>query len=126
MKVKPSRILLLSSIGVERTGEFPFKILNAYKVLDYKRMSEELLKEKCAEMGIESVVLRPGRLVGEPFTNFDRAKLLGISQEDKMRNILLNESDVISGDIERNDCATATIRLMRSSLKTPQTVVSGE
>jgi uncharacterized protein YbjT (DUF2867 family) len=39
----PKKVILLSSIGVERANQFPFKILNAYGVLDAKRESEELL-----------------------------------------------------------------------------------
>ena len=121
---RPKRIILLSSIGVSRVDQFPFKILNAYKVLDYKKASEDLLLEKCKGMDIECVVLRPGRLVGEPFTNFDLAKLLGISQGQAMRNIQLDKADVIAGDLERMDCASAAIKFMRSKLANPHTVVS--
>lgn len=32
------------------------------------------------ELGYDAVVVRPGRLVGAPFTNFDLAKLLNLDQ----------------------------------------------
>ena len=42
-KRRPKKVILLSSIGVERAGQFPFKILNTFGVLDAKRDSEKLL-----------------------------------------------------------------------------------
>jgi uncharacterized protein YbjT (DUF2867 family) len=42
-KRRPKKVILLSSIGVERADQFPFKILNTFGVLDAKRDSEKLL-----------------------------------------------------------------------------------
>lgn len=39
----PKKIVLLSSIGVDRADEMPFKVLNLFGVLDAKRQSEDLL-----------------------------------------------------------------------------------
>ena len=39
----PKKIVLLSSIGVEKTDQMPFKLLNSFGVLDAKRESEDLL-----------------------------------------------------------------------------------
>jgi uncharacterized protein YbjT (DUF2867 family) len=39
----PKKIVLLSSIGVEKVNQMPFKLLNSFGVLDAKRQSEELL-----------------------------------------------------------------------------------
>ena len=79
-KSKPGQVILLSSIGVERLKQFPFSLLNAYGVLDCKLQSERLLADAAAEIDFSSIAVRPGRLVGEPFTNFDLAKLLGQKQ----------------------------------------------
>ena len=49
---KPSTVILVSSIGVERRDEFPFKILNSYKVLDQKYFAEKLLVERANKMGV--------------------------------------------------------------------------
>ena len=74
------KIVLLSSIGVERADQFPFKILNAFGVLDAKRDSEKLLFQYADKLGYQAIVVRPGRLVGAPFTNFDLAKALNLDQ----------------------------------------------
>ena len=39
----PKKIVLLSSIGVEKVDQMPFKLLNSFGVLDAKRQSEEFL-----------------------------------------------------------------------------------
>lgn len=41
---KPQKVIFLSSVGVLRTRQLPFNILNLCGVLDAKRDSEELLK----------------------------------------------------------------------------------
>ena len=74
------KIALLSSIGVERADQFPFKILNSFGVLDAKRDSEKLLFQYADKLGYQALVVRPGRLVGAPFTNFDLAKALNLDQ----------------------------------------------
>jgi len=109
---KPAKIFLLSSIGVDRADQFPFKILNSFGVLDAKKTSEELLLERAAAMGSTGVVIRPGRLVGAPFTNFDLAKLLNKDQgSDKA--VLVAKSDILSGDVERADVAEAIVRIIQ-------------
>jgi len=109
---KPKKVVLISSIGVERSDEFPFKILNLYGVLDAKRESEDLLISRCKEMGTKAIVVRPGRLVGAPFTNFDLARLIGKKQDSGMRGIEINKGDVLAGDIEREDVATAIVKVL--------------
>lgn len=111
---KPSTVILVSSIGVERRDEFPFKILNSYKVLDQKYFAEKLLVERANKMGIRSIICRPGRLVGAPFTNFDLAKLFQIKQGDN-KGIILDTRDILNGDIERYDVADSITRLLIKS-----------
>lgn len=106
---KPRRVTLISSIGVDRQKSFPFLILNRYGVLDFKRQSEVVLRERGAKAGYETLVIRPGRLVGPPFTNTDLAKLLKLDQGDK-RSILLDRNDVLAGDTERADVSQAVVR----------------
>ena len=116
---RPRRVTLISSIGVECSTSFPFVILNRYGVLDYKLQSELLVIERAAKGGYEDVVVRPGRLVGEPFTNLDLAKLLKLDQGSK-RGILLDREDVLAGDMERNDVATAVVKLFETRLDAGQ------
>ena len=87
-KISPKAIVLLSSIGVERTNKPPFSILNAFGILDAKLESENLLLERCKALKTVGIVVRPGRLVGAPFTNFDLAKLFNITQGSNKGSIL--------------------------------------
>jgi uncharacterized protein YbjT (DUF2867 family) len=76
----PIKVVLVTSVGVTRTQTFPFLILNLFGVLDAKRSGEEAVKEMAATSGgtLDYAVIRPGRLVGGPYTNLDLAKLLQI------------------------------------------------
>ena len=53
--------------------------------------------------------------MGEPFTNFDLAKLLKLDQGDK-KGIAVDTQDVLSGDMERADVAEVLSRLLRSRI----------
>jgi len=110
---RPSKMILLSSIGVERRESFPFKILNLYGILDAKRESELLFLDKASKLGSKAIVSRPGRLVGAPFTNNDLAKLFQINQGEN-QGIVLNNQDILSGDIERKDVAESIKRIIES------------
>jgi uncharacterized protein YbjT (DUF2867 family) len=78
------KIVMVTSVGVERTGEMPFLILNLFGVLDAKKKGEEAVKNAARNGGFDYVVIRPGRLVGGPFTNLDIAKLLQVEGGKKM------------------------------------------
>jgi nucleoside-diphosphate-sugar epimerase len=116
-KPTPKRVALLSSIGVERTTQFPFSLLNSYGVLDAKRDSEELLFQYADRLGFDAIVVRPGRLVGAPFTNFDLARALNLDQ-GKNTGIVIDTRDVLAGDMERADVATALCKLLVTPLAT--------
>ena len=59
--------MLVSSIGVERTNQMPFLILNLFGVLKFKRKGEQTLMTA----GLPYTVLRPGRLTDGPYTSYD-------------------------------------------------------
>jgi len=61
------RFVLVSSIGVERTDQMPFLILNLFGVLKFKRKGEQTLMTS----GLPYTVLRPGRLTDGPYTSYD-------------------------------------------------------
>ena len=67
------------------------------------------------ELGFDAVIVRPGRLVGAPFTNFDLAKLLKLDQKEN-KGIILDRRDVLAGDCERADVATAISKILISNL----------
>jgi len=66
------RFVLVSSVGVLRTGVMPFIILNAFGVLKWKREGEKYLEKS----GLPYTVLRPGRLTDGPYTSYDLNTLL--------------------------------------------------
>ena len=72
------KVVLLTSVGVYRTKEMPFVILNLFGVLDAKRSGEDSVRAAARAGGFEYAIIRPGRLVGGPYTNLDVAKLLQI------------------------------------------------
>lgn len=89
-------------------------MLNLYGVLDAKRESENLVSDFALNSNCcESFIVRPGRLVGEPFTNFDLAKLFGINQGNS-KGIIVSDKDSLSGDVERADVAMAVTKLLQS------------
>lgn len=116
-KTRPSKIVLLSSIGVERQDQIPFSILNSFGVLSAKLESENILIDKSKELDYQAIICRPGRLVGKPFTNFDLAKLLNKDQGDS-KGIVLDTRDVLNGDCERTDVAIAITKLLGAKLST--------
>ena len=86
------QVTLLSSIGVQRRNQFPFVILNLFGVLDSKSAGEIALKEASKRAGFKYAIVRPGRLVGGPYTNPDFAKLLQLD-EGELRNVDLRVGD---------------------------------
>lgn len=83
------KVVLLTSIGVDRTKEMPFLILNLFGVLDAKKSGEEVVKSAAAEAGFDYVIVRPGRLVGGPYTNLDLAKLMQIEGGESNQSMML-------------------------------------
>lgn len=78
------RVVLLTSVGVDRTGEMPFLILNLFGVLDAKKSGEAAIISASESGNFEYAIVRPGRLVGGPYTNLDVAKLLQIEGGKKL------------------------------------------
>lgn len=72
------KVVLVTSVGVDRRGEMPFVILNLFGVLDAKRNGETAIVSAAEAGDFEYAIVRPGRLVGGPYTNLDVAKLMQI------------------------------------------------
>ena len=108
------KVILVTSVGVDRTGEMPFLILNAFGVLDAKKAGEMALKEASTRgSGFEYVIVRPGRLVGGPFTNLDVAKLLQI-QGGAENGVDTAPGDSLLGDCKRDACAECIVQCLVS------------
>ncbi|NES99178.1 MAG: SDR family oxidoreductase [Sphaerospermopsis sp. SIO1G2] len=98
------RFVFVSSSGVERKNQFPYKILNGFGSLDAKEKGENAI----INSGIPYTIIRPGRLVDGPFTAYDLATLLKISTEGKL-GVVLEKGDQLNGDASRIDVAAACV-----------------
>lgn len=74
---KPSsvqKVVLVTSVGVERTNQMPFMFLNLFGVVDAKKDGDDaIIRASSSGTGYDYVTIRPGRLIGGPFTNYDVA-----------------------------------------------------
>jgi uncharacterized protein YbjT (DUF2867 family) len=106
------KVVLVTSVGVDRTADMPFKMLNLFGVLDAKKAGEESVKMAAStESGFEYVIVRPGRLVGGPFTNLDVAKLLQI-QGGAENGVEVALGDALLGDCKRDACAECIVQCL--------------
>lgn len=63
-----------------------------------------------ATEGFDYIILRPGRLVGGPFTNTDVAALLKVN-EGSRKQITVERGDALNGDAARIACAEFAARV---------------
>jgi uncharacterized protein YbjT (DUF2867 family) len=99
------RMVLTTSAGVERSGQFPFAVLNLFGVLKFKRMGEQELERS----GIPYTIVRPGRLTDGPYTSFDLNTLLtGIA--GSRQDVTLSLRDDLSGEASRIAVAEAIVQ----------------
>lgn len=105
------RVVLLTSVGVDRTSEMPFLILNLFGVLDAKKAGEDAIREAGERGAFDYAVVRPGRLVGGPYTNLDLAKLMQI-EGGAENGVTVQAGDVLLGDCKRDACAEAVVQCL--------------
>jgi nucleoside-diphosphate-sugar epimerase len=105
------KIVLLTSVGVDRTKEFPFLILNLFGVLDAKKSGEQSVIDAAKDGGFDYAIVRPGRLVGGPYTNPDVAKLLQI-EGGAENGVTVEIGDSLLGDCKRDACAESVVRCL--------------
>lgn len=68
------------------------------------------LRSTAATEGFDYIILRPGRLVGGPFTNTDVAALLKVN-EGSRKQITVERGDALNGDAARIACAEFVARV---------------
>lgn len=107
------RIVLVTSVGVERTNEMPFVILNLFGVLDAKRSGEEAVKASALKSGFSYSIIRPGRLVGGPYTNLDLATLFQV-EGGASNGVTLQTGDALLGDCKRDVVAEAVLQCLEN------------
>lgn len=105
------KVVLLTSVGVDRTKEMPFLILNLFSVLDCKKSGEASVIAAAKDAGFDYVIVRPGRLVGGPYTNLDLAKLMQV-EGGAENGVTVELGDSLLGDCKRDACAEAVVRCL--------------
>jgi nucleoside-diphosphate-sugar epimerase len=111
------KVILITSIGVTRTNEMPFLILNLFGVLDAKKSGENAIQQYSITTNrkYQSIIIRPGRLIGGPFTNMDVAKLLQI-QGGTENGVTLENGDTLLGDCKRDACAECIVQCITNPI----------
>jgi hypothetical protein len=103
----------------------PFLFLNLFKVLDAKRTGELAViqgaqssqqhymvdTKDTTKQGWDYAIVRPGRLVGGPYTNLDVAKLMQTDGGNDFAAVL-ETGDSLLGDCKRITCADAVVQCL--------------
>jgi len=113
------QIVLVTSIGTTRTNSMPFTLLNLFGVLDSKRAGENAIIQSAIttsnnnqqQQQLSYTIIRPGRLVGGPYTNLDIANLLQITGGLSNR-VTMTRGDTLLGDCKRTSVAEAVVRCL--------------
>ncbi len=111
-----ARFVFVSSCGVLRKDKFPFKLLNAFGVLDAKLEGEQAIKNS----GIPYTIIRPGRLIDGPFTSYDLNTLFQAKTDGK-KAVVLGTKDTLNGETSRIDVANACVECLNYTTTINQT-----
>ena len=87
--------------------------MNLFGVLDAKRNGEAALIAAASEGQYDYAIIRPGRLVGGPYTNLDLANLLKI-EGGAENGVTVESGDTLVGDCKRDACAEAVIQCLEN------------
>lgn len=101
------RFTLTTSAGVERSGQFPFAILNLFGVLKFKRMAEQELESS----GLPYLIMRPSRLTDGPYTSYDLNTLFKATSGSR-QDVQLSLKDDLVGEASRIAVAEAIAQSM--------------
>lgn len=108
------RLVMMSSIGVQRREQMPFPILNACGVLDAKATGEAALKADAAEAGYSYTIVRPGQLFGGPYDNNVYLGTLFQLDKDSPQDVQLERGDTLVGDTLRSTVAEVISQSLES------------
>lgn len=110
------RVVLVSSIGVTKSNELPWNIMNLFGVLKYKKMGEDFLRDS----GIPYTIIRPGRLTDGPYTSYDLNTLLKATAGTR-RDVIVGQGDTLVGEASRVVVAEACIQALEIPCTVGQT-----
>ncbi|WP_026735639.1 SDR family oxidoreductase [Fischerella sp. PCC 9605] len=103
------RFVFVSSCGVLRKDKFPYRILNAFGVLDAKQKGEEAI----INSGLSYTIIRPGRLIDGPYTSYDLNTLLKAKTGGKL-GVVVGTGDTLTGQTSRIDVAAACVECIQN------------
>lgn len=98
------RLVFVSSAGVLRKDELPYKLLNAFGVLDAKLAGEKAI----IGSGVPYTIIRPARLIDGPYTSYDLNTLLRAKTDGK-KGVKIEPGDCFNGETSRIDVANACV-----------------
>jgi len=111
-KVAKKRVVLLSSIGVQRRTDMPFPVLNACGVLDAKAAAEKGLIEAAERLGFSYTIVRPGQLFGGPYdNNYYLGTLFQLDKDAATQDVDVGRGDELLGDTLRSTLAEITAQI---------------
>jgi nucleoside-diphosphate-sugar epimerase len=114
-KVPKKRVIMLSSIGVERRDSLPFSILNACGVLDSKAAGEAAVRNAAKESGFSYTIIRPGQLFGGPYdNNYYLGTLFQLDKDADTQDIQVERGDSLLGDTLRTTLAEVTAQILET------------
>lgn len=101
------RFVLVSSVGVTKSNELPWSIMNLFGVLKYKKMGEDFVRSS----NLPFTIIRPGRLTDGPYTSYDLNTLLKATAGQR-RAVLIGQGDKLVGEVSRLVVAEACIQAL--------------
>mmetsp|Transcript_17991 Transcript_17991/g.23980 ORF Transcript_17991/g.23980 Transcript_17991/m.23980 type:complete len:352 (+) Transcript_17991:159-1214(+) len=111
-KVAQKRVIMLSSIGVQRRETMPFPILNACGVLDAKAAGEKAIEDSAKERGYSYTIIRPGQLFGGPYdNNYYLGTLFQLDKDAATQDVTVGKGDELLGDTLRSTLAEITAQI---------------
>ncbi|KAI3697188.1 hypothetical protein L6452_30020 [Arctium lappa] len=102
-----TRLILVSSVGVTKSNELPWSIMNLFGVLKYKKMGEDFVRNS----GLPYTIIRPGRLTDGPYTSYDLNTLLKATAGER-RAVVIGQGDKLVGEVSRLVVAEACIQAL--------------
>ncbi|KAK3004792.1 hypothetical protein RJ639_019925 [Escallonia herrerae] len=108
------RVILVSSVGVTKSNELPWSIMNLFGVLKYKKMGEDFVRNSGLPFTIISYIhwhTRPGRLTDGPYTSYDLNTLLKATAGER-RAVVIGQGDKLIGEVSRIVVAEACIQAL--------------
>mmetsp|Transcript_62185 Transcript_62185/g.74828 ORF Transcript_62185/g.74828 Transcript_62185/m.74828 type:complete len:166 (+) Transcript_62185:308-805(+) len=111
------RVILLSSIGVQRRTAMPFPILNACGVLTAKASAEAKLISSAQSQNYSYTIIRPGQLFGGPYdNNYYLGTLFQLDKDAETQNVEVGRGDELLGDTLRSTLAEITAQVCENDL----------